>query len=137
MFLVDTNVISEVRKRERCDGAVAAWWRSVADADLFLSALVLGEIRQGLERLRARDAVRASALERWLADVAAAFAGRVLPIDAAVAEEWGRISARRPTPVVDGLLAATAIVHGLTLVTRNVADVAHAGAKVLDPWERG
>lgn len=135
-YLIDTNVISEVRKGGRCDPAVAAWWRTVDDADLFLSVLVLGEIRQGLERLRGRDAVRAAALERWLAEVSAAFAGRLLPVDAAVAEEWGRISARRPTPVVDGLLAATAIVHGLTLVTRNVADVAHAGAKVLDPWGR-
>ncbi len=136
MFLVDTNVISEVRKRERCDAAVAGWWSTVADADLFLSVLVLGEIRQGLERLRSRDAHRAASLERWLAEVAAAFAGRVLPVDAAVAEAWGRISARRPTPVVDGLLAATAIVHDLTLVTRNLADVAHSGARVLDPWQR-
>jgi hypothetical protein len=136
MYLVDTNVISEVRKRERCEASVAAWWSKVVDADLFLSVLVLGEIRQGLERVRARDPGRAAALERWLGEVTAAFSGRVLPVDEAVAEEWGRISARRPVPVVDGLLAATAIVHDLTLVTRNVADVADTGAKVLDPWER-
>ena len=135
MFLIDTNVISEVRKRERCDARVAAWWASITDTDLFLSVLVVGEIRQGIERLRGRDRGQAAALEKWLSDVAGAFRGRILGIDRAVAEAWGRMAAKQPTPVIDGLLAATALVHDLTLVTRNVADVAHSGARLINPFE--
>lgn len=134
MFLIDTNIISEVRKRERCDPRVSAWWASVGDADLFLSVLCVGEMRQGIERIRSRDALQAARLEKWLAKVASSFAGRILGIDQDVAEVWGRIAAKRPTPVVDGLLAATAIVHDLTLATRNVGDVADTGAKLLNPF---
>jgi predicted nucleic acid-binding protein len=133
-FLVDTNVISEMRKASRCNPNVAAWYATVADEDLYLSVLVAGEIRDGIERLRVRDPRRASALENWLADVCMAFGDRVLPIDQAVAEEWGRMSAIRPVPVIDGLLAATAKVHGLTLVTRNAGDVVGLGAAVLNPF---
>ena len=133
--LIDTSIISEIRKGARCDARVAAWYASVADEDLFLSTLVLGEIRKGVELARPRDAGRALALERWLGDVAAAFDGRVLGIDNAVSDQWGRMSAIRPLPVIDGLLAATALTHGLTLVTRNDRDVAGLGAMVLNPFK--
>lgn len=136
-FLIDTNVISEVRKGERCDPAVAAWWEGVAEDDLWLSALVLGEIRKGVELARRRDPGKAEVLEGWLADVVAGFGDRVLPVDTAVAEEWGRMNAVRPVPVIDALLAATAKANGLTLVTRNGADVASLDVDVLNPFEPG
>lgn len=133
-YLIDTNIISEVRKGARCDRRVAAWYAAIADEELFLSALVLGEIRKGIELVRARDPVKAAALEGWLAQVEAAFGSRVLPIDTGVADRWGRMSAARSTPVVDGLMAATAMINDLTLVTRNDRDVVGLGAKVLNPF---
>jgi predicted nucleic acid-binding protein len=134
-YLIDTNIISELRKGARCNVHVTAWYASVADADLFLSTLVLGEIRKGVELARPRDASKAAALERWLRDVEAAFDGRVLGIDNAVSDQWGRMSAIRSVPVIDGLLAATALTHNLTLVTRNDRDVAGLGASVLNPFK--
>ncbi|MGA9868419.1 MAG: type II toxin-antitoxin system VapC family toxin [Acetobacteraceae bacterium] len=133
-YLIDTNIISEVRKGERCNKHVSAWYASVADEDLFLSTLVLGEIRKGVELARPRDPDKAAALERWLAQVEAAFNGRVLGIDNAVSDRWGRMSAIRPIPVIDGLLAATAMTRGLTLVTRNDRDIAGLGAMLLNPF---
>ncbi len=106
-YLIDTNIIAEVRKGERCDSHVARWWAQVADADLFLSVLVLGEIRKGIELARPRDPAKAAALERWLDAVGHAFAERILPIDQAVADAWGRLNAPHPRPTVDSLLAAT------------------------------
>src|SRR6266704_806313 len=107
-YLIDTNIISEVRKGARCDAQVSAWYASVTDEDIFLSTLVLGEIRKGIELARPRDSDKAVALERWLREVEDAFNGRVLGIDNAVSDQWGRMSAVRPLPVIDGLLAATA-----------------------------
>jgi toxin FitB len=133
-YLIDTNIISEVRKGARCDAHVAAWYASIADEDLYLSTLVLGEIRKGVELARLRDAGKAAALERWLREIEVAFAGRVLGIDNAVSDQWGRMSAVRPIPVIDGLLAATALTNGLTLVTRNDRDVVGVGAGVLNPF---
>jgi predicted nucleic acid-binding protein len=133
-YLIDTNIISEIRKGDRCDRAVAAWYASIADEELFLSALILGEIRKGIEQARRRDPDKAAALERWLQQVETAFGGRVLGIDNAVADQWGRLSAIRPLPVIDGLLAATAMTNGLTLVTRNDRDVAGLGVAVLNPF---
>ena len=133
-YLIDTNIISEVRKGERCDTHVSAWYSAIADDEIFLSTLVLGEIRKGVELTRPRDAAKAAALERWLQEVETAFDGRVLGIDNAVSDQWGRMSAIRPVPVVDGLLAATALVNGLTLVTRNDRDVAGLGTTVLNPF---
>ncbi len=133
-YLLDTNILSEIRKGTRCDPHVHAWYASIAEADLFLSTLVLGEIRKGVELVRARDPGKAAALEGWLGRVEVAFGDRVLGIDNAVAHRWGRMSALRPTPVVDGLLAATAAVNRLTLVTRNDGDVAGLGVKVLNPF---
>jgi predicted nucleic acid-binding protein len=136
-FLIDTNIISEVRKGERCDARVSAWYASIADEDLFLSTLVLGEIRKGVELARSRDPDKAAALERWLGQVEAAFDGRVLAVDNAVSDQWGRMCAIRPISVIDGLLAATAATNGLTLVTRNDRDIAGLGAKVLNPFRIG
>lgn len=133
-YLIDTNIISEVRKGDRCDPYVSAWYASIADDDLFLSTLVLGEIRKGVELARPRDPAKAAALEGWLRQVEAAFDGRVLGVDNAVSDQWGRMSAIRPIPVIDGLLAATAVSNGLTLVTRNDRAIAGLGAMVLNPF---
>jgi predicted nucleic acid-binding protein len=133
-FLLDTNVASETRKGPRTHPAVSVWYQSVEDADLYLSVLVLGELRKGVERARPHDAVKARALERWLLGIEQNYSDRVLPVTATVADQWGRFSAIRPISTVDGLLAATALVHDLTLVTRNVSDVAHTGVKLLNPF---
>ena len=136
-YLIDTNIISELRKGQRCDAGVRAWFASVDDANLYLSVLVLGEIRKGIELARAKDPDQAQALAKWLSSLGEGFADRILPIDDAVGDAWGRMSAKRPVPVIDGLLAATALVHGLTLVTRNTGDVLDLGARVLNPFEAG
>jgi toxin FitB len=134
-YLIDTNVISELRKGERCHPNVAAWFNSIDDADLYLSVLVVGEIRRGIERARLANPDQARALEIWLVDVGRAFAGRILAIDREVADEWGRMSAKRSVSTVDTLLAATAKFHRMTLATRNVSDVADLGADILNPFE--
>jgi predicted nucleic acid-binding protein len=133
-FLIDTNIISEVRKGSRCDTNVAAWYASINDTDLYLSVLVMGEIRKGIELVRSRDAAKAETLEAWLNAVDLAFGDRILPFDRAASDEWGRMSALRPIPVIDGLLAATAKINRMTLVTRNEKDVAGLGAKWLNPF---
>jgi predicted nucleic acid-binding protein len=125
----------ELRKAERCDRNVAAWFASIDDDELYLSVLVLGEIRRGVERTRSGNPAQARALDRWLSEVNKSFAGRILPVDQATADEWGQMTARRTAPVIDALLAATAKAHGMTLVTRNVRDVRGLGADVLDPFE--
>lgn len=134
-FLIDTNIISEVRKGSRCDAKVAAWYATIDDGDLYLSVLVTGEIRKGIELARPRDPPKADALEAWLASVDAAFGERILSIDRTVADEWGRMSGQRPIPTIDGLLAATAKAHRMTLVTRDDTDAAELGAKVLNPFK--
>jgi predicted nucleic acid-binding protein len=133
-YLLDTNVASETRKGPRINANVSTWYESVEDEDMCLSVLVIGEIRKGIELARHKDPVKANALEGWLNALEQRFGDRVLPITSAVAEQWGRLSAIRPLPTVDGLLAATAMVHDLALATRNVADVAHTGVKLLNPF---
>ena len=133
-FLLDTNVLSELRKGARVDVNVQRWLASVDEDLIFLSVLVTGEIRRGIEAIRKRDPRAATALERWLDNLMQAYSDRVLPVDAATADEWGRLDARGSLPVVDGLLAATAQVHDLTFVTRNVKDVIATGIDVLDPF---
>ena len=134
-YLLDTNVISEVRKGARCTASVAAWWSKVNEDELWLSALVIGEIRRGIELARKRDPQKATALETWLQDVVTGFDDRILTVDTKVAEEWGRLNALRPLPVVDALLAATARVKGLTLVTRNGKDLTGVGVSIFNPFE--
>lgn len=134
-LLIDTNVISEVRKGQRCNEGVAEWYAGVSEAELFISALVLGEIRKGIEILRGRgDFQQAEMLEAWLGTVIRRFSDRILPIDANVANAWGRLYSVRRVPVIDGLMAATAISRDLTFVTRNVSDVQGLGVSLLNPF---
>jgi predicted nucleic acid-binding protein len=135
-FLLDTNVISEL-VRPRPDAKVKAWVANTDEMLLYLSVLTLGEIRKGISSLK--DASRRVALEAWLdSELVLRFAGRILPIDQAVADRWGRLAGQAGTksllPVVDGLLAATALQYNLTLVTRNTKDVIATGVPVFDPW---
>ena len=133
-YLLDTNVVSELRKAKPNPG-VLAWHRDHAHQAAYISALVVGEIRQGVERVRPRDPGQAAALDRWLDDLLSAYRDRVLPVTDEIAQEWGRLNVgpHRP-PVIDGLMAATALVHRLTLVTRNLADVAGTGVAVVNPF---
>lgn len=133
-YLVDTNVLSELRKGPRCDPGVAAWFAEVASPEIYLSALTVGEIRKGIESIRRRDERAAEALEAWLHELVAAYSDRILPIDEAVAERWGRFNVPDPRPVLDSLIAATASVHGLTLVTRNRKHVEPTGVGCLNPF---
>jgi predicted nucleic acid-binding protein len=134
-YLIDTNIISEVRKGAKCDQHVAAWYESIADADIYLSVLVVGEIRKGIERARPNNPAQARALEKWLADVIRSFAERILLIDQAVADEWGRMSARRSLSTIDSLLAATAKMNGMTLATCNLSDVSDLDVRAINPFE--
>jgi len=133
-YLLDTNVISELRKGERADANVRAWFSGCADEEIYLSVLTIGEIRRGVESVRRRDPDSAAALDSWLVRLGEAHRDRILPVDRAIAEEWGRLNVPDPPPVVDGLLAATAKAAGLTFVTRNVADVEGTGVQLVDPF---
>lgn len=135
-WLLDTNIVSEVRK-PGADRRVRSWFEQVSGERLFLSVLVLGEIRQGVERLRPRDPKRADIFEEWLRVLKTDYRDRILDVDEEVAEKWGVLNAGSPLPAIDGLLAATALVHDLTLVTRNVGDVVRTGVKVLNPFDAG
>ena len=132
-YLVDTNIISEVRKGAQCDFNVAAWYASIGDKDIYLSVLVLGEIRKEIERARPGNPAQARALENWLMAVARSFGERILPIDHAVADEWGRMGAKRSIHD-DALPYAVTGLTGLILATRNVSDVADLGAKFINPF---
>jgi hypothetical protein len=132
-YLLDTNLLSEVR-RPRPDPGVAMWFAEVAPERMSVSVLVLGEIRRGVELLRGRDLARSLRLQEWLEELKETFADRVIDVSAPVAETWGRIDGQRRLPVVDGLLAATALVHGLVVVTRDTAPFEQAGVPFLDPW---
>jgi toxin FitB len=135
-FLIDTNIISELRKGARCDPGVASWYERLDGESLYLSVLVLGELRKGIESIRPRDPPQALVLERWLIAVADEFGERVLPITREVAEEWGRMSAVRPLPAADGLLAATAKIYAMTFVTRDDTVVAGFDVVLLNPFRR-
>jgi hypothetical protein len=133
-YLLDTNVVSEIRKPNRNVG-VSAWFDEVDSGDLYLSVLVLGEIRQGIERLRRRDPRQSDVFERWLTVLKEDFDERLLPVSPSVAERWGHLNAAQLLPVVDGLLAATAIEHDLTLVTRDDRTLHESGARLLNLWQ--
>jgi predicted nucleic acid-binding protein len=134
-FLLDTNIVSEHRKRARADANVAAWFATVKGEDLYLSVLAVGELHKGLERLRAHDIMQANALARWIESLHAIFANRVVEIDLAIAEEWGRMNAVRPLPAVDGLMAASAKVRDMTFVTRDEIVVTDLGVRLLNPFK--
>lgn len=133
-YLIDTNVVSELRKRDRANPRLLEWFDSVESHELFLSVVTVGELRRGIEAIGRRDSVAAAAIARWLRTLIEGFGDRVLPIDRSVAEEWGRLTASPGTSPVDGFLAATARVHRLTVVTRNVKDVRHVDVHVINPF---
>ena len=134
MYLLDTNVVSELRK-PKPHGGVVAWLESIDDTHLHLSALTLGEIQAGIELTREQDAVKAGEIESWLEQVAEAY--NVLPMDASAFRAWARLMHRKSdTLYEDAMIAATAKVHGLTVVTRNVADFKALGVDVLNPFEQ-
>ena len=133
-YLVDTNVLSELRKGERANPLVVDWFRKRKSQELSLSVLTLGELRRGIERIRRRDPSSAIALEAWLRRTVGEFRNRIIEIDRAIAERWGSIGARDPIPAVDALIAATALERDLVVVTRNVKDIARTGARHVDPF---
>jgi toxin FitB len=135
-YLLDTNVVSELRKRAP-DPNVAAWYGGVHSRQLFLSALTLGEIRMGIERARRKDPAKADVLENWLNRMHSHYGDRIVPVDADIADAWARMSVPDPLPVIDGLLAATASVRNWTFVTRNNADIARCGVRTLNPFYPG
>lgn len=135
-FLLDTNVISECRKSRNVDPGVAAWMLSVPDERLFLSVIVMGELRKGAESKQPRDPAAAQALRNWLASLEVVYGPRILPFERHDADTWGRMSAMRPLPAVDSMLAATAKARGLVFVTRNVRDVEGLGVDLLNPFTR-
>ena len=133
-YLLDTNVLSELR-RKTPDAAVLEWFARRPASTLYLSVLTFGELRKGIEGVL--DAKRRMALTDWLeTDLPAFFTGRILPVDAQVADRWGRLlsAAGRPMPAIDSLLAASAAQHGLSMVTRNSRDFADLGLDVINPW---
>lgn len=134
-FLLDTNVLSEIRKGTNCNTNVRRWWESTTSADYYLSVIVAGEIHRGIEKLLKTNPDMARIFQSWLADVIREFGARVLPVDLATAEFWGKISSNRTLPLADGLLAATALAHDLTFVTRNTKDIKETGVRYLNPFE--
>lgn len=135
-FLLDTCIVSELRKRQdRVDPGVARWFAGTDTEDLYLSVLVIGEIRRGIESIRHRDPRAAESLDQWLDAIMLQHGERALSVDHEVASLWGHLSAPDPLPVVGGLLAATAMIRGLTLVTRNVKDVERTGVRLLNPFQ--
>jgi toxin FitB len=135
-FLLDTNVVSEIRKQTP-DAGVASWFSSVAADRLFLSVLVAGEIRQGIERLARRDPAQAQIFERWLSQLVGGYGDRIVPVTEQIAQAWGRLNVPDPVPVVDGLMAATALVYDWTLVTRDASYLRSTGVRLLNPFAGG
>ena len=136
-YLVDTNVLSEIRKRGRANPEVVDWFRKRNSEELFLSVLTLGELRRGIERIRRRDPASARALERWLNRTVDSFADRIIGVDRAISERWGQLGATDPVPAIDALIAATALERNLVVVTRNVKHIAGTGARCVNPFGTG
>ena len=131
MYLIDTCVVSEARRRTP---QAVAWLRAARSETLFLSAITIGEITKGIMMKLRTDPTAATSLLRWLDELRFVYSARILPVDDAVATTWGHLMAQRTRPVADALIAATAHVNNKIIVTRNVADFADAGVLVLDPW---
>ncbi len=135
MFLVDTMVLSELRKRRRNPGLIT-WFQRQRNADLFISVISIGEIERGIARQRAAAPDFAATLASWLDTLLALYAERIVPFDLQTARRWGRLSAELGNDSADLMIAATALEHGLTVVTRNVSDFAPTGALIVDPFQR-
>ena len=137
MYLIDTNVISEARKGSRANGGVMAFWQEMANGDspVFLSAIAIGELRRGIDLIRHRgDQQQAKALEQWLGQLLDDYGDRVLAFDQEAAQLWGRLRAPNPAHALDKQIAAIALLHDLTVVTRNTADFAGTGVRLLNPF---
>lgn len=134
-YLIDTNILSELQKGERAHPGVRQWYARTPPEALYLSVLVIGEIRQGIERLQRRDPDQAARLEGRLEIIVDTLQARILPVTAAIAQRWGRLNAPDPLPVIDSVLAATALEHDLTLVTRNVRDVDRTSVRWFNPFD--
>jgi toxin FitB len=137
VYLVDTDVISEARKGARGNAGVRAFLSRASDegAELYLSAVTIGELRQGIERIRHRgDQAQAQRLERWLLVVTSAYADRILPLDEETAHVWGRLRVPNPENPIDKQIAATALIHDLEVITRNVAHFAVTGVRMRNPF---
>jgi predicted nucleic acid-binding protein len=132
--LVDTNVVSELKRGRHADPRVVAWFSKMPIECVFTSVIVLGEIRRGIELVARRDKSQAEMLERWYASIRERLANRVLAVDEPVMMIWSKISVPHLLPAYDGLIAATALAHSMTVVTRNALDYQRAGVDVLDPW---
>ncbi len=132
-FLLDTNAVSEIRRGR--DSRVRAWADAVDGAELYLSVLTLGEIRTGIDRLQGRDPIQADVFTRWLEELRTRFAGRILAVDSRIADRWGRLNVLTSRNTVDSLIAATAQIHELTVVTRNTKDFQGCDVPLLNPWE--
>lgn len=140
MYLIDTNVISEARRRGRADPGVLAFFDQVGRGGeaVWLSAVTIGELRRGVESIRRRgDAAQANALDAWLATITQDYASSILAFDADCAQVWGRLCGADPSNAIDKQIAACALMHDLTVVTRNVADFAGTGVRVLNPFSAG
>jgi predicted nucleic acid-binding protein len=133
-YLIDTNILSELRKGARCNAGVAEWFDEAQSDELFSSVLVIGELQRGIERIRRRDASSATVLDRWLGNLTTTYGDRILPITLPITRLWGTFGVPDPISTIDGLLAATAQHHELVLVTRNVKDIARTGVRHLNPF---
>ncbi len=133
-YLIDTNVLSELRKRERAHPLVVDWFQKRKPQEVFLSVLTLGELRRGVERLYRRDPKTAHIIGTWLEQIPDRFQDRILHVDQAVAEQWGRLGVLASLPDVDGLIAATALVYDMVVVTRNVKHIAPTGVRHVNPF---
>jgi hypothetical protein len=138
VYLVDTNVVSEIRKKERANKGVRAFFRRAAkeDIDLYMSVVTVGELRRGVEIVRHRgDSAQTAALEAWLTAVLSEFAQNILPVDEDIGQLWGRLRVPHPEHALDKLIAATGLIHDLIVVTRNVDDFSPTGVRVLNPFD--
>ena len=134
-YLVDTNVLSELRKHRGADSHVVGWFRERKAEELFLSVLTIGELQHGVERIRRRDAASAETIEKWLHRTVQAYGDRIIGVDMAIAQRWGHLGIPDPLPAVDGLIAATALEKDLVVVTRNTKHIAATGARHIDPFQ--
>ncbi|MFQ3224474.1 MAG: putative nucleic acid-binding protein [Lentimonas sp.] len=134
-YLLDTNILSELRKGTRCDPNVLKWAQGTQNDRHCISVLSLGEIRKSIETLRRKSPKQCPAFERWLLTLQTDYEADILPLTDLISDQWGRMMAVRTLPVIDGLLAATALSHGLTVATRNIADFESSGVELVNPFE--
>ena len=134
-YLLDTNILSELRKGTHCDPQVLKWAQRTQNDRHCISILSLGEIRKGIETLRRKSPKQCPAFENWLLTLQTDYEADILPLTDLISDQWGRMMAVRTLPVIDGLLAATALTHGLTVATRNIADFDRSGVELVNPFE--